>query len=85
MSNTDRWGAKAILQLIGWGCIVVALVLIFPAVGQGGGAGHEPGSKGIPAIIFESDVGIAVLLLASTGLVVLLASSLVRSRPPSRT
>ena len=80
----QEWGAKEILQLIGWGCIVVAIVLIFPVVGQGGGAGHEPGSKGIRAIIFESDVGIAVLILASTGVVILLASSLLRSRPPSR-
>ena len=79
MSDPDRWGPRAILQLVGWGCILAAVVLVFPTVGHGSGKGHEPGSDTIRGLLIDSSLGRAVLILASIGVVVLLLCALVRT------
>ena len=75
----DRWTARSILQLIGWGCIFTAFVLIFPTIGQGSGASHEPGSDTIRGLVFQSSFGLAMLIMIGLGVIVLVVSAFVRS------
>ena len=64
-----------VAQLVGWGLIFFGIVFAFGGfVGEGGGAGHEPGTDTIRTLIFERGVGHAALAAAALGAVVLLAS-----------
>jgi hypothetical protein len=81
--RSREWTARAVAQLVGWGSIIFGIVFVFGGfVGEGGGAGHEPGTDTVRTLIFEKGVG--HLALAATGLggVVLLASLFMRKPTP---
>ena len=68
-----------VAQLVGWGLILFGIVFVFGGfVGEGGGAGHEPGTDTIRTLIFERGVGQAALAAASLGVIVLLSSLFMR-------
>ena len=78
--STHGWCAKEIAELVGWTCIVLAVVLIFPTVGSADNSGHEPGSSTIRNLVFRSDFGLAILILGSAGVITVLASQLLPER-----
>jgi hypothetical protein len=70
-----------VAQLVGWGLIIFGIIFVFGGfVGEGGGAGHEPGADTIRTLIFERGVGHAALAAAALGVVVLLSSLFMRKR-----
>jgi hypothetical protein len=74
-----EWSPRSIAQLVGWALIILGFVLVTGAcVGQGSGAGHEPGSDTIRTLIFEKNVGRAALGFTGLGLLALLASAFMR-------
>lgn len=81
---TDRWTLAEILGLAGWALISTGVILVFPTVGVGGGASHEPGSDTIRGLLFERGYGLAALVIGGIGILVLIASKLVARRPTAR-
>lgn len=71
MDDPTRWHATDVLRMIGWGCLFLAVVLVFPTVGIGGGASHEPGSDTIRALSHERSYGLAAGASAVLGVVLL--------------
>ncbi len=71
MDDPTRWQAADVLRIVGWGCLFLALVLVFPAVGVGGGASHEPGSNIVRALSHERSYGLAAGASAVLGVVLL--------------
>jgi len=73
------WSPKSIAQLVGWGLLAFAFVMLFGAfVGDGAGASHEPGSNTIRSLMFEKNVGRVALGLAAGGVLALIASAFLR-------
>ena len=73
------WTARSVAQLVGWALIVFGIVFVCGGfVGSGGGAAQEPGAETIRAQIFEHGVGITAMISVGIGIVVLLASLLMR-------
>jgi hypothetical protein len=70
---------RTIVQIVGWALICFGVVFVFGGfVGQGGGAAQEPGADTMRALIFERGVGQAALASVMLGVVVLLASLVMR-------
>jgi hypothetical protein len=80
MADSTRWHAADVVRLIGWGCICTAVVLVLPAIGEGGGASHEPGSDTIRTLLFERGYGLAAVVIALVGVLVLGVGKLVPDR-----
>ena len=76
MDDPTRWQAADVLRIAGWGCVFLAIVLVFPAVGVGSGASHEPGSDTIRALSHERSYGLAAGASAVLGLVLLAVAKL---------
>jgi len=77
--RNSEWTARVVAQLVGWGLIFFGVVFVFGGfVGEGAGAGHEPGSDTIRTLIFQRAVGHAAVAAAALGVVVLLASLFMR-------
>ncbi len=63
----DDWRVGDVLRIVGWGCLFLGVVLVFPTVGIGGGASHEPGSDTIRAMSHERSYGLAAAASAALG------------------
>lgn len=75
--RSHDWAPRSIAQLVGWALIIFGVVLVSGGlVGEGSGAGHEPGSDTIRLLIFDKSIGRAALGLAGLGLVALFVSLL---------
>jgi hypothetical protein len=72
--RSHDWAPRSIAQLVGWGLVILGVVLVTGGmVGEGGGASHEPGSDTVRLLIFDSGMGRAALGIAGLGLVALFA------------
>jgi hypothetical protein len=77
--TTGPWTARSVVQIVGWGLVFLAVVLVFGGfVGEAGGASHEPGSDTMRGLIFDRSLGHAALVMVAVGVVTLLASLLLR-------
>jgi hypothetical protein len=76
--DPDRWSPRDILKLVGWACVFLAMVLVFPTVGAGSGKSWEPGHDTVRSLVLDNGYGMAVVALAAIGAVVLVASRFAR-------
>ena len=77
--RSHDWAPRSIAQLVGWLFIIFGVVLVTGGlVGEGGGAGHEPGSDALRILIFDGTMGRAALVFVGLGLLAMFTSLFVR-------
>lgn len=74
MSWISKTTAKTVLQVVGWGCFIVALTLLAPNVGEGTGDSHNPGADTVRQLLSDPSYRYTMLSLGAFGIVVLLAT-----------
>jgi MtfA peptidase len=82
--DPPEWHFRELLRVVAWSCIFVAMFLLLPCTGSEGGQSHEPGADTVAALSFTHGAGLAALILAGSGLVVLAGSYIPDLRAGSR-
>lgn len=74
----EGWTARSVAQLVGWGLVILGIVLAFGTCsGEGAGSSHRPGLDSVRTVM-EKGAGQAALVVSVAGAIVLLVSLFLR-------